>query len=71
MTASILISSSYNYAMVAMFGNQRGRDYFQFENAKMGVYFTEQANDPARDNTCWRKFLDEKVKINLKYVIGK
>ncbi|MGU3471876.1 hypothetical protein ACLBWT_12080 [Paenibacillus sp. D51F] len=66
--AGIAVSSSYNYAMVALFGNQRGRDYFQFENEKLGVYFTEQANDPSRDNTCWRKYLDEKVSINPKYV---
>ena len=64
----ITVSSSYNYAMVALFGNQRGRDYFQFDNANLGVYFTEQANDPSRDNTCWKKYLDEKVSINPKYV---
>ncbi|WP_339192766.1 hypothetical protein [Paenibacillus sp. FSL W8-1287] len=65
----IAISSSYNYAMVALFGNQRGRDYFQFENAKIGVYFTEQANDPSRDNTCWKKYLDEKIRVNPKYLL--
>ncbi|MEK5257569.1 hypothetical protein NST74_29420 [Paenibacillus sp. FSL F4-0125] len=64
----IAVSSSYNYALVALFGNQRGRDYFQFDNANLGVYFTEQANDPSRDNTCWKKYLDEKVSINPKYV---
>ncbi|MGG1519033.1 hypothetical protein ABE504_26720 [Paenibacillus oryzisoli] len=65
----IAVSSSYNYAMVALFGNQRGRDYFHFENTKLGVYFTEQANDPSRDNTCWKKYIDEKVSINPKYVM--
>lgn len=64
----IVVSSSYNYALVALFGNQRGRDYFMFENRDLGVYFTEQANDPSRDNTCWKKYLDEKVSINPKYV---
>ncbi|AIQ38549.1 hypothetical protein R50345_30400 [Paenibacillus sp. FSL R5-0345] len=64
----IAVSSSYNYALVALFGNQRGRDYFTFENRDLGVYFTEQANDPSRDNTCWKKYLDEKVSINVKYV---
>jgi hypothetical protein len=64
----IAVSSSYNYAMVALFGNQRGRDYFTFDNGNLGAYFTEQANDPSRDNTCWKKYLDEKVSINPKYV---
>ncbi|MGF7047767.1 hypothetical protein J2T13_002273 [Paenibacillus sp. DS2015] len=66
----IAIGSSYNYAMVALFGNQRGRDYFLFEYNSMGAYFTEQANDPSRDNTCWKKYLDEKVSINPKYVLN-
>ncbi|ASA24945.1 hypothetical protein B9T62_31840 [Paenibacillus donghaensis] len=67
----IAIGSSYNYAMVALFGNQRGRDYLLFENSNMGTYFTEQANDPSRDNTCWKKYIDEKVSINLKYVLNR
>jgi len=46
----------------------RGRDYFTFEDGHLGVYFTEQANDPSSDNTCWKKHLDEKVSINPRYM---
>lgn len=67
----IAIGSSYNYALVALFGNQRGRDYFLFEKGSIGGYFTEQANDPSRDNTCWKKYLDEKVTINPRYMRSK
>ncbi|WP_177238015.1 hypothetical protein [Paenibacillus sp. 1_12] len=38
-----------------------------FEKGIIWGYFTEQANDPSRDNTCWKKYLDEKVTISPKY----
>ena len=69
-TEGISIYSSYNYAMIALFGGQKGRDYFLFENPKMRRdLFTKQANNPLRDNNFWRKYSNERVTINPKYIL--
>ena len=62
--------SSYDYAMIALFGGQKGRDYFLFENPKMRRdLFTEQANSTLRNNNFWKRHRNEKVTINPKYVL--
>jgi hypothetical protein len=66
-TAGICNPASYNYAMVALFGSQKDRDYFQFENADLQGAFTEQANHSTRDMKFYAKHADEPVTINPKY----
>lgn len=66
-TANIDNDSSYNYAMIALFGGQKGRDFFNFQKAGIREEFTAQANDTGRNNRFWTRFIDEKVQINPKY----
>jgi len=68
-TADVSNYSSYNYAMIALFGGQKGRDYFLFEDPKIRKLFTEQANNPLRDNNFWKRHRNEKVTINPKYIL--
>lgn len=67
-TAGICNPASYNYAMISLFGRQKGRDYFQFENAALQKEFTEQANRSTRDMKFYVKHADEAVTINTKYI---
>lgn len=67
-TAGICNPASYNYAMIALFGGQKGRDYFQLETAALRQAFTEQANQSTRDMKFYVKHADEAVTINPKYV---
>ncbi|GAB7057311.1 MULTISPECIES: hypothetical protein [unclassified Paenibacillus] len=67
-TAGICNPASYNYAMIALFGNQKGRDYFQLESPSLREAFTEQANQSTRDMKFYVKHADEKVLINPKYL---
>jgi len=66
-TANIDNDSSYNYAMIALFGGQKGRDFFNFQKAGIREEFTAQANDTGRNNRFWTRFMDDKVQINPKY----
>ncbi len=59
---------SYHYAMIAMFGGQKGRDFFVFEDEVLSKAFTEQANNSTRDMRFYRKHEDAKIGINPKYV---
>ncbi len=68
-TGGIFIRSSYNYAMIALFGGQKGRDYFLFEDSKMRRdLFTKQANNRLRNNNFWKRHKNERVTINPKYI---
>jgi hypothetical protein len=67
-TAGICNPASYNYAMIALFGNQKGRDYFQLESAALREAFTEQANRSTRDMRFYTKHANEQVKTNPKYL---
>jgi hypothetical protein len=67
-TAGICNPASYNYAMISLFGRQKGRDYFQLENASLQEAFTEQANRSTRDMKFYVKHADEAVTINPKYI---
>ncbi|PLT48045.1 hypothetical protein B8V81_0177 [Paenibacillus pasadenensis] len=59
---------SYHYAMIALFGGQKGRDFFLFENAELQAAFTEQANQSSRDMRFYRKHADAAITISPKYV---
>lgn len=67
-TAGISNPASYNYAIISLFGNQKGRDYFQLESSALPEAFTEQANKSTRDMKFYVKHADETVTINPKYI---
>lgn len=58
---------SYHYAMIALFGGQKGRDSFTFEVETLQAEFTAQANQSSRDMRFYRKHLDASITINPKY----
>lgn len=58
---------SYHYAMIAMFGVQKERDFFVFEDEALSKSFTEQANNSTRDMRFYRKHGHAKISINVKY----
>lgn len=66
-TAGICNPASYHYAMIAMFGGQKGRDFFVFEDEALSADFTEQANNSTRDMRFYRKHEHVKISINSKY----
>jgi len=65
----ILNNSSYNYALIALFGSQKGRDYFLFENISIQNQFTNEANNTLRNNYFWKNFLKTRVSINPNYLL--
>lgn len=67
-TAGICNPASFNYAMIALFGNQKGRDYFQLESAALREAFTEQANQSTRDMKFYLKHSSEQLTLNPKYI---
>ncbi len=67
-TAGICNPASYNYAMIALFGGQKDRDYFLLENSALREAFTEQANRSTRDMKFYMKHANEIVTINPKYL---
>ncbi|OMD12607.1 hypothetical protein NSS98_30790 [Paenibacillus sp. FSL E2-0274] len=67
-TAGICNAASYNYAMIAIFGGQRGRDYFCLDNATLEQAFTEQANQSTRDMKFHLRHANEMLTINPKYL---
>lgn len=56
--------------MIALFGEQKGRDFFIFEDVPLSTAFTEQANNSTRDMRFYRKYEEVKIKINPKYIMN-
>ncbi|WP_289137775.1 hypothetical protein [uncultured Brevibacillus sp.] len=69
-TGGICNPASYQYAMIALFGCQKGRDYFQMNNPALKEAFTKEANNSARNMNFWKQNLDESVAINPKYQLN-
>lgn len=69
-TAGVTNYSTYGFSIMSMLSNQKGRDYFSFQNINMTKIFTEICNNNYnRDNYEWKKrYLLEKCKINLEYI---
>lgn len=65
-TAGINNYSTYGFSIMSMFGSQRYRNYFMFENSNLQDEFTLICNNNHdRDNYYWKKhYLLERVKIN-------
>ncbi|SEL78784.1 hypothetical protein [Paenibacillus sp. OK003] len=70
-TGGICNPSSYNYAMIALFGNQAGRDFFIFEDKNLTKNFTEQANNSTRNMKLYSEHAEDSLSINPKYIRGK
>lgn len=69
-TEGISNHSSYGYAMIALFGGQKGRDYFLFVDRKITRdLFTKEANNHSRNNNFWKRYINERVTINPKYIL--
>jgi hypothetical protein len=66
-SAGISNAGSYNYAVLALFATQKGRDYFIFSDPELQKAFTTQANNSSRDMLFWKKNLDAQVTIHSKY----
>ncbi|THF82107.1 hypothetical protein [Cohnella fermenti] len=67
-TGGICNSASFNYAMVALFGGQKSRDYWIVENPALRNAFTDQANSSSRDMRFYLHHAGEKIRINPKYI---
>jgi hypothetical protein len=67
-TGGLCNPASFNYALVALFGGQKQRDFWQFQNPAILHSFTEQANHSTRNMRFYLTHSAEKVSINPKYV---
>ncbi|GGN94985.1 hypothetical protein [Saccharibacillus kuerlensis] len=66
-TGNICNPASYHYALIAMFGAQKKRDFFEFEDDSLRESFTQQANQATRDMRFYAKYSDVSVSINPRY----
>ncbi|MFC5703056.1 hypothetical protein ACFPVX_17340 [Cohnella faecalis] len=67
-TGGLCNPASYNYAMVALFGGQKHRDYWSFHSPELRHAFTEQANQSTRNMRFYHTHASEKLSVNPKYV---
>lgn len=69
-TADVSNHSTYGFSIMSMFSNQKGRDYFIFDDFQMTQLFTDNCNNPNRNNYEWKKFyLNKTCRINPKYLV--
>lgn len=69
-TAGVSNYSTFGFSIMSMFSNQKGRDYFIFDDPHMTQIFTDCCNNANRNNYEWRKhYLDKTCRINLKYQV--
>lgn len=67
-SGAICNPSSYHYAMIALFGGQKGRDFFSFDDEQLRAAFTDQANQSSRNMRFYREHSEAVITINPKYV---
>ncbi|WDH98691.1 hypothetical protein PUW24_07170 [Paenibacillus urinalis] len=67
-SGGICNAGSYNYALISMFGRQKNRDYFHFDDPGIVDIFTQQANQSTRDMRFYDSYADHIVTINPKYI---
>lgn len=69
-TANVNNYATYGFSIMSMFSKQKDRDYFIFTNDEVAEDLTSVCNNNYdRDNYYWKKkYADEKVRINPKYV---
>jgi hypothetical protein len=66
-TGGVCNPASYKYALISLFGKQKERDYFVFDE-EIKNEFTKQANQSTRDMTFFKKHLDVSVQIQSRFV---
>lgn len=60
--------ATYGFSITSMLSNQKGRDYFIFDDVAMTKVFTDLCKNSNRDNYVWKKhYIDKKCRINPKY----
>jgi len=70
-TAGVSNHSTYGFSIMSMFSNQKGRDYFIFDDFQMTQLFTDSCNNPNRHNYEWKKhYLNKICRINPKYLVS-
>lgn len=67
-TGGLCNPASFNYALVALFGGQRQRDFWIFEKPELLHAFTAQANQSTRNMRYYLAHASEKLSVNPKYV---
>lgn len=67
-TGGLCNPASFNYAMVALFGGQKQRDFWNFHRPELRHAFTEQANQSTRNMRFYLAHTSEKLSVNPKYV---
>jgi hypothetical protein len=67
-TGGLCNPASFNYALVALFGGQKQRDYWVYEKPELRHAFTEQANKSTRNMRYYLSHASEKLSVNPKYV---
>jgi len=67
-TGGLCNPASFNYALVALFGGQRQRDYWVLKRPELRHAFTEQANQSTRNMRFYLVHASEKLSVNPKYV---
>ncbi|MEF3309600.1 hypothetical protein PV433_11925 [Paenibacillus sp. GYB004] len=67
-TGGLCNPASFNYALVALFGGQKQRDYWVFQKPELSHSFTAQANQSTRNMRFYLSHASEKLSVNPKYV---
>lgn len=65
-TGGLCNPASFNYALVALFGGQRQRDFWIFEKPELLQAFTAQANQSTRNMRYYLAHASEKLSVNPK-----
>ncbi|MFK4343617.1 MULTISPECIES: hypothetical protein [unclassified Paenibacillus] len=67
-TGGICNPASFKYALISLFGKQKGRDYFITDDSSLQQAFTVEANQSTRDMKFYSKHDSEQIKVNPKYL---
>ncbi|WDM22283.1 hypothetical protein [Paenibacillus polymyxa] len=67
-TGGICNPASFKYALISLFGKQKGRDYFITDDSSLQQAFTVQANQSTRDMKFYTHFQGTKITVNKKYI---
>lgn len=67
-TGGLCNPASFNYALIALFGGQKQRDFWNFHKPDLRHAFTEQANQSTRNMRFYLTHSSEKLSVNAIYV---
>jgi hypothetical protein len=66
-TGGVCNPASYKYALISMFGRQKGREYFDLDDS-ISKEFTQQANQSSRDLSILTRHLTTQIKIRPNFI---